>query len=376
MVNWLHDKKYRNVLIEINNETQGEIKNYDHEILLHQRVDELITLAKSITRDGYKYPVSVSFNAFTVPTPNVVKVADYILFHCNSLKKHENFVNHIAKVKTAVGDRNIPIMINEDDNFAFETDTSHFKTAIENYISWGYFDYRKKGDKDLKNGFQTLPVDWGINSPNKKAFFEKVKEISGANGPKTNFIPNQDYIKIEAESTKSGLGEWLKIKKGDKNYVAGASGETFLEFLGNTPTMGLPNSPLIYTFTAPANGTYRLIMMNSKRLEGVRGDWCNDAYIKLEGDYQSHTGLDRNTLGQYLKFFQEGSVGTPELSFHWGLRAERGKHEFFELIYNLKKGQSYSITLAGRSQRLSVDYLLLYNTDTMTLNQVKEQFDK
>ena len=58
---------------------------------------------------------------------------------------------------------------------------SHYNIAIRNYISWGYFDYRKKGVNDPQEGFQSIPVDWNINSENKKAFFNKVKDVTGNN---------------------------------------------------------------------------------------------------------------------------------------------------------------------------------------------------
>jgi hypothetical protein len=371
LVNWLHDKKYRNVLLEIDNETQADLKHYDHEILLMQRVHELIVLAKSIERNGFRYNVSVSFAAQTVPTENVIKVADFVLFHCNALRKTEDYENHIAKVKKAVGGRKLPIVINEDDNHDFEADNSHFNIALKNHISWGFFDYRKKGDSDLKNGFQTIPVDWGINSETKKAFFYKVKEITGT---KSEALTSKDFIKIEAESTKSPLGKWLKITSKNKNYVANASGKTYLEFMGNTPSVGEPNSPLQYTVKVPIDGNYRLLMMSSKRLEGDRGDWCNDAFVKLQGDFESATNLDKQTLGNYLKYFQEGSTNTPENEWHWAQRAERGRHEFFDLVYKLKKGETYTLTLAGRSQRFSVDYMVFYNADKTSLAEAKAFF--
>jgi hypothetical protein len=371
LVNWLHDKKYRNVLLEIDNETQADLKHYDHEILLMQRVHELIVLAKSIERNGFRYNVSVSFAAQTVPTENVIKVADFVLFHCNALRKTEDYENHIAKVKKAVGGRKLPIVINEDDNHDFEADNSHFNIALKNHISWGFFDYRKKGDSDLKNGFQTIPVDWGINSETKKAFFYKVKEITGT---KSEALTSKDFIKIEAESTKSPLGKWLKITSKNKNYVANASGKTYLEFMGNTPSVGEPNSPLKYTVKVPIDGNYRLLMMSSKRLEGDRGDWCNDAFVKLQGDFESATNLDKQTLGNYLKYFQEGSTNTPENEWHWAQRAERGRHEFFDLVYKLKKGETYTLTLAGRSQRFSVDYMVFYNADKTSLAEAKAFF--
>lgn len=178
-INWLFKKGYRNVLIEINNETLGSIKQYDHEILLYQRVDELINLAKSVEKKEYRYLVGTSFPAPIVPTKNVVDASDFVLFHGNAHRTAQKFTDHIAKVKAVVGNRVMPIVINEDDNFDFEADSSHFEIAVKNYISWGYFDYRAKGVADLKEGYQSVPVDWGINSDRKKAFFNKVKEITG-----------------------------------------------------------------------------------------------------------------------------------------------------------------------------------------------------
>jgi hypothetical protein len=189
MVNWLFEKEYRHVLIEINNETQNDLKHYDHTILLKDRIHELINLAKSIEKKGYRYLVSTSFPAVVDPTANVINAADFVLFHANALRTWQSFSNHIEKVKKVVGNRKMPIVINEDDNNTnLDADTSHFNIALKNYISWGYFDYRKKDDPNLKEGFQTIPVDWGINSEKKKVFFNKIKEVTDANteGGKTS----------------------------------------------------------------------------------------------------------------------------------------------------------------------------------------------
>lgn len=177
-VNWLFEKRYRNVIIEINNETLGSLGQYNHEILLRQRVHELINVVKNIKKRGYRYLVTTSFPAVIVPTKNVVDASDIVLFHGNALRTNEKFIDYIEKVKKVVGNRVMPIVINEDDNFNFDSENSHFNIAVKNYISWGFFDYRKKGVTDLKEGFQSIPVDWGINSETKKAFFNKVKEIT------------------------------------------------------------------------------------------------------------------------------------------------------------------------------------------------------
>jgi hypothetical protein len=193
----------------------------------------------------------------------------------------------------------------------------------------------------------------------------------------TNSIFAQNsFLKIEAESTKSSLGEWKIIKKGDKNYIENASIETYLEFQGNAPDTGNPNSPLVYEFVVPETGNYRLLMMCSKRLEGEKGDRCNDAFVKIEGDYESATTLPKSELTDYIKYFQEGSVKTPELAWHWGIRAEKGRHEFHNMIYSFKKGEKYKLTVAGRSQRFSFDYVVFYNNDKMTMNEAKNYKSK
>lgn len=184
-------------------------------------------------------------------------------------------------------------------------------------------------------------------------------------------MAKQGLIVIEAESTKSGLGEWKMAKAGDENYVENASQNAYLEYLGGTPQGGDPSSPIEYTFKVKKNGNYRLIMQTSKRLEGARGDLCNDVWVKMSGDFQSATNLDTNTLKGFMKFFQEGSVKTPEKSWHWAYRAEKGKHTFFNLVYQLEKGEEYTLTIAGRSQRFSIDYLVLFNEDTMSFEEAK-----
>ncbi len=224
-------------------------------------------------------------------------------------------------------------------------------------------------------------ITGGPNGGNDKAGWKETKALF-ENKPIENSSPtpeiklaSADYIFMEAESTASNLQQWKLIKMGDANYVKNASGWAHIEFLGNKPDMGEPNSPLEYIFTAPKDGNFRLIMMTSKRLEGVRGDMCNDGYVKMEGDFKSATNLSKEDLENYIKYFQEGSTKTPELEWHWGQRAELGRHVFHNLIYTFKKGEKYTLTLAGRSKRFSVDYLVFYDADKFSLKKAKEIFN-
>jgi len=175
-INWLFDKGYRNVIIEVNNECN--IKQYDHDILKPDRVDELIGMVKNMKRNGYRYLVSTSYGGGFVPLPNVVKASDFLLIHGNGVKSYEAMRTLIDNTRKVEGYRPMPVVVNEDDHFDFDQEKNNFVAAVEKYVSWGYFDYRKDGE-DLSVGYQTVPVDWGINSDRKKAFFNKVKQITG-----------------------------------------------------------------------------------------------------------------------------------------------------------------------------------------------------
>ena len=166
------------MLIEINNECN--IKQYDHEILKPERVHELIDMVKSMNKNGYRYLVSTSYGGNTVPQRNVVEASDFLLIHGNGVGSYEAMQLLIDNTRKVEGYRSMPVVVNEDDHFDFDLDKNNFVAAVEKYASWGYFDYRKDGE-DFEVGYQTVPVDWGINSDRKKAFFKKVKEITGGN---------------------------------------------------------------------------------------------------------------------------------------------------------------------------------------------------
>ena len=175
ITNWILESGYKNILIEINNEC--DIK-YDHEIFKSERVNELITRVKEKKKNGFRLLVSTSYSGGKVPSANVVKNADYILLHGNGVGDPSKISAMVDSVKKVNGYISQPIVFNEDDHFDFEKETNNFENAVRSYASWGYFDYRMK-DEGFEQGFQSVPVDWGINSARKKGFFEKLKEITG-----------------------------------------------------------------------------------------------------------------------------------------------------------------------------------------------------
>ena len=174
-IDWLFERSYKNILIEINNECNIE---YDHDILKPERVHELIELVKKRKEKGYRYYAGTSYGGGTVPNPNVVKSSDFILMHGNGVSDPAEISAMVEKTRKVEGYRPMPILFNEDDHFNFDKENNNFTAAVKSYASWGYFDYRMEGET-FKDGYQSVPVDWGINSDRKKQFFRLLREISG-----------------------------------------------------------------------------------------------------------------------------------------------------------------------------------------------------
>jgi len=176
MIDWLFEKNYRNILIEVNNECNVR---YDHEILKPQRVHELINLVRSRERNGYRFYAGTSYGGGTIPSANVVKASDFILLHGNGVSDPENILKMVNRTREVEGYSPKPVLFNEDDHFDFNKESNNFISALKGYASWGYFDFRMKGES-FEDGYQSVPVDWGINSDRKRQFFRLLKEITGS----------------------------------------------------------------------------------------------------------------------------------------------------------------------------------------------------
>ncbi|GAB3998962.1 hypothetical protein GCM10028807_47860 [Spirosoma daeguense] len=177
---WLLDKGYRNVLVEVNNEcdiNSPTKKRYDHAILDVARVHELITQVRSMQKKGRRLLVSTSFQGGTLPTDNVLKAVDYVLIHGNSVKDPAKITSMVKSVRANASYKSSPIVFNEDDHFNFDQPINNFMAATEQHASWGYFDYRMK-DESFQDGYQSMPADWGITSERKKSFFGLLKKMT------------------------------------------------------------------------------------------------------------------------------------------------------------------------------------------------------
>jgi len=173
---WLLDKGWRNVLVEINNECNVR---YDHAILQPRRVHELIERVKQTKRDGRRLLVSTSYGGGTIPEENVVCVSDFLLLHGNGISAPDKIVEMVRRTRAVPGYTAKPIVFNEDDHFDFDKPGNNFIAALGEYASWGYFDYRMKGE-GFDEGYQSVPVNWGISSARKRGFFQLLSEMTGA----------------------------------------------------------------------------------------------------------------------------------------------------------------------------------------------------
>ena len=173
---WLFERGYRNVLVEINNECNVR---YDHAILRPERVHELIQRVRDKTHRGRRLYVGTSYGGGTIPNENVARVSDFLLLHGNGVSDPHKIAGMVRQTRQVPGYFQKPILFNEDDHFGFDKPGNNFRAAVGEYASWGCFDFRMKGE-GFREGYQSVPVNWGLGSERKRGFFRLLAEITGS----------------------------------------------------------------------------------------------------------------------------------------------------------------------------------------------------
>jgi hypothetical protein len=175
-VDWLIRRGDRHVLIEVNNETNIR---YDHPVLQPARVHELIRRVRTRSRDaGNPLLAGTSYGGGRVPDDAVIRESDFVLLHGNGVRDPARINAMVAETRAKPAWRPMPIVFNEDDHFDFDQPRNNFTAAVRAGASWGYFDYRFKGE-GLAEGYQSMPVDWGLSSERKRGFFRLLQTITG-----------------------------------------------------------------------------------------------------------------------------------------------------------------------------------------------------
>jgi hypothetical protein len=178
---WLLSQGYRNVLVEIANECDII---YKHNIIKPPRAPELIRLVQERSAGKVDTPagrllVSTSFCGGAIPSDNVAATADLLLIHGNGVGEPARIAAMVDQCRALPSYRGQPILFNEDDHFDFDRPENNMLAAIGRYAGWGYFDYRM-GKEGYDEGFQSVPVNWGISSGRKRGFFGLLAEVTGA----------------------------------------------------------------------------------------------------------------------------------------------------------------------------------------------------
>ncbi len=192
----------------------------------------------------------------------------------------------------------------------------------------------------------------------KSAFAEKVYNEEGG------------IVMMEAENTQSALGLWDV-----KNNLNGYSGSGHIEFTGNDIRGGgSPKSMLKYKFKINSGGDYKLIIRGQSRLfSGEANDLANDAWVRLDGDYEIGTGFTKTKAWLYhfqKMFVPRGGNG----NWGFGIKLDNN-HIQPAVIYNLKAGQTYTFMISGRSLRFNLDRIILVKTtsnETTAKNKTTE----
>ncbi|OJJ18532.1 hypothetical protein BKI52_23250 [marine bacterium AO1-C] len=174
---------------------------------------------------------------------------------------------------------------------------------------------------------------------------------------------------MEMENTTSDLDLWVK-----KTNMANYRGSGHLEFTGNSITNGPPNSPLEYKFKINTAGEYRLWLRAHKRLETDREDLSNDCYVRLAGDYTAGTGekdAPLDALQKDTKLFggkaDEWGVAI-QLDLPGGIKKEA--------VYTFKAGETYTLTISGRSKNFNIDRIMFYKRDQFKYGEAIKAIDE
>lgn len=185
---WLLRTGRRNILVDVANESNAFWKR---PLMEPDRIHEVIEVVQSTRLNGRRLYASASTaGGDQLPSGRWLEIEDLSLPHGNGCTP-QRLRDKLRRLKATDAHRRRPrpICVNEDSIFV-----ENLEAAVEEGCSWGFYcqgygsDYqdrmnwkaRPREDRcDDLSGFQTVPVNWSINTPIKRAFFDRLKEITG-----------------------------------------------------------------------------------------------------------------------------------------------------------------------------------------------------
>ncbi|MCL5996902.1 MAG: hypothetical protein M1546_12730 [Chloroflexi bacterium] len=187
VTDWLLRTGHENLLVDVANEA-GDW--WGQPLFSAQNIHRLIALVQGMALNGRRLLAGASTGGGTaLPEGRWREIEDFHMPHGNGLRPDELRAKLQRLKETDEFKRHPrPILVNEDSVFV-----ENLEAAIDEYASWGFYHqgfgshYRDLTDwtahererryEDL-SGYQTVPVNWGINDPYKRAFFERLKTIT------------------------------------------------------------------------------------------------------------------------------------------------------------------------------------------------------
>jgi hypothetical protein len=182
-MDWLVDQRYTHVLIEVANEADNA--GFRHDIIKPAggaiRLIERLKARSSgkVASPAGRLLVSTSLNGGRVPSDALVNAVDFVLLHGNGVSDPARITQMVDETRRLPSYHGQPILFNEDDHFDFGAPQNNMLAALRAYAAWGYFDYRMAGER-FDDGYQSVPVNWTISSPRKRAFFELLAKVTDA----------------------------------------------------------------------------------------------------------------------------------------------------------------------------------------------------
>jgi hypothetical protein len=234
---FLKSLPYRNVLVEINNETS--VGGYSHPVLQPNGAVEAVTLAKKLAAG--RFPVSMSWSGGIQPRGSrgdqAIRQVDYVMFHTNGRTPEEVHESIVAMRRWAGYDR--PVLINEDG-----VSTFNLHAAVEEHVGWGYYD---QGWNNYRDGFQSPPTNWSIGTPVKWLFFEQVARLTGSPVPERPSYddPEAPVIRLMGLAAGQALREpaWIEAIVEDRHARWPVKRVEF--FLDGAPYSWRRNAPFL-----------------------------------------------------------------------------------------------------------------------------------
>ncbi len=186
LTQWLLATGMRNIIVDLKN----EIKDQDG-LLSSRGIATLLDIARQQKLNGRRLIISTSTHPENcLPSGAWPSLVDLFMPHGND-QLPDRWRSDLRGIKASEHYRSFPrpICCNED-----SIDLPSFEVCLDEHCSWGYYDQGYGcGQKQIKHdwsahpresryedlsGFQTVPVNWSINTPHKRAFFGRVAEVT------------------------------------------------------------------------------------------------------------------------------------------------------------------------------------------------------